>query len=99
MINIGVRQMRNFNDLSDFDKGVALVRDKMRTRFYEHKKDLDSGVYDNNKDKILICRTTLTTYIAATSICDEFLDVATLGEIEIDYSNIKIRNRTPTNPS
>jgi hypothetical protein len=86
--------MRNFNDLSDFDKGIALVRDKMRTRFYEHKKDLDSGIYDNNKDKIIICRTTLTTYIAAMSICDEHLDIATLGDIEIDYSNMKIPKKS-----
>jgi hypothetical protein len=74
--------MRNFNDLSERDKGVALVRRNLtdiRNAYREHSRGYKGGYKDGLTEAIIFCS------------C--FLQIETLGDIEIDYSNMQIPER------
>jgi hypothetical protein len=76
---------RRFDDLSDQDKGVYIVREEIKKY---HNKLVKSMERDRDDGKINTEYANISIYIThqllgdSINICNECLDIATLGDIE-----------------
>lgn len=72
--------MRKFGDLTDMDKGAYIVKEEIK-KYIKKCNDLEIFICKNDQDRE-IAKAYFYGCEKAITICNELLDIATLGEIE-----------------